>query len=394
MSPIEFPTMTESNKEAGKNPPSRPNRLGIGAMAVVQTILLLVVVVGLNYLSNHHYLRKDLSRSTDYSLSSSTERYLKGPALRDRTKPVRMIMAYRRTSPFYERVRALLEEYGRLSDGRLTVEVVDPLRSPDRMQEITAAYGLTLVRDLVIIDARTDQSAVTNEDAEKVRALNPNIRIVAADDVPVYSTVDGKRKVIGFQGEDMLTSRLVEAIEGKPKKMALIADKSRVDEGDATAPHKSLENILRLQNVEFEPLQIAGLTDIPDDVSAVLLIAPKYDFTDDELAVLERYWMKPKSAMLVMVDEGEAPPKLRGFLRANGISVHKDRLVCSGKDGLITRARGVFTRGVDFTRDLAGLGCEFGGASSSLEVREGDQSLLDRNVFPMGLIQAQEGYWG
>ena len=54
----------------------------------------------------------------------------------------------------------------------------------------------------------------------------------------------------------------------------------------------------------------------------------------------------------------------------------------------------MFTRGVDFTRDLAGLGWEFGGASSSLEVREGDQSLLDRNVFPMGLIQAQEGFWG
>lgn len=386
--------MTESSKEARKNPTSRPNRWGAGTVAVVQTCLLAIIVIGLNYLSFHHYLRWDLSRGADYSLSSSSTRYLGSGALRDRAKPVRMIMAYRRTSPFYERVRALVSEYERRSDDRVTVEIVDPLRSPDRMQEVNAAYGLTLVRDLVIIDARVDQSAVTTEDAAQVRTLNPNIRIVSADDLAVYTTTDGKRKISGFQGEDMLTSRLVEAIEGKPRKMALITDKSRVDDGDPQSPHKSLENILRLQNVEFTPLHIAGLTDIPADVSAVLLIAPKYDFTDEELAVLDRYWRKPKSAVLVMIDGGEAPPKLRGFLRANGIAVHKDRLVSTGRDGLVSRARGVFTRGVDFTRDLAGLGCEFGGASSSLEVREGEPAMLERNVFPMSLIQVQDGFWG
>ena len=66
-------------------------------------------------------------------------------------------MAFRRTSPFYERVRALAEEYARLSNGKIQLKVVDPLRNPDRMQEVTAAYGLTLVRDMIIIDARSDE---------------------------------------------------------------------------------------------------------------------------------------------------------------------------------------------------------------------------------------------
>jgi hypothetical protein len=49
---------------------------------------------------------------------------------------------------------------------------------------------------------------------------------------------------------------------------------------------------------------------------------------------------------------------------------------------------------VDFTRDLAGQTTEFGGASSSLDVREGAEDLQHRRIYPMGLIQVLDGFWG
>ena len=49
---------------------------------------------------------------------------------------------------------------------------------------------------------------------------------------------------------------------------------------------------------------------------------------------------------------------------------------------------------MDFTRDLAGQTTEFGGASSSLDVREGADDLLNRRIYPMGLIQVLDGFWG
>ncbi len=67
-------------------------------------------------------------------------------------------MAFRRTSPFYQRVRALAEEYERVSGGKIELEIIDPLRSPDRTAQFTAAYNLTLVRDLILIDARPDET--------------------------------------------------------------------------------------------------------------------------------------------------------------------------------------------------------------------------------------------
>ena len=48
---------------------------------MLQTALLAVIIIALNYLSFHHYTRADLSRSADYTLSSATRRYLASDAL-------------------------------------------------------------------------------------------------------------------------------------------------------------------------------------------------------------------------------------------------------------------------------------------------------------------------
>ena len=103
-----------------KEKPARPlNRWGLGTLSVIQIVLLAVILIALNYLASHHYKRIDLSREAAYTLSPSTKSYLKSPALKDRKEPIKWIMAFRRSSPFYERVRALAEEYERLSGGKI-----------------------------------------------------------------------------------------------------------------------------------------------------------------------------------------------------------------------------------------------------------------------------------
>ena len=386
--------MSDSPPEP-QHQPARPlNRWGMGTLSVLQTAFLIVVVIALNYLAMHHHARLDMSRGADYSLSSATARYLGSDALSGRDQPVKWIMAYRRSSPFYERVRAVAEEYERLSKGRIVLEIVDPLRSPDRMQEVTAAYGLTLIRDLIIIDARSDESPAITEDANQIKTLNPHVRLVLAEDMAVYAIGEGTRRIVGFQGEDMLTASLVAAIEGRPRVMALLADKSRMPANEGPSPRKSLEDTLRFQNVALAEIQLSETTEIPAGVSGVVLAEPGYDLTDQEMGVLERYWNRPRAAILVLADAGGVPPKIRAFLRANGVTPRNDRVIAREKNALVTTARGVFTKGIGFTRDLAGQTTEFGGASSSLDVREGAEDLLNRRIQPMGLIRLSDGFWG
>lgn len=378
-----------------KPKPARPlNRWGVGTLSVIQLVLLLGTLMGLNYLGSTKYFRKDLSREGAYTLSPSTQRYLLEEPLKSRVKPVKWTMAFRRSSPFYERVRVLVEDYARLSKGKIEIEILDPLRSPDRTEQIAASYGISLVRDLIVIDARTDESAPTSQDNTGTRTLNPNVKIVVAEDMIVYSTEGGQRRPTGFRGEDVLTARLVEAIEGRPRKMLFLSDKSRIDADGDHSPAKSLEETLRFQNIQLSAVNLTGLAEIPADAEGVALVAPKYDLTDSEIAVLDRYWQRSRGALLILLQAGEAPPKLRAFLRSNGVTPRRDRIVTHESGRTVTTARGLYTYGVDFLKDLSGQAAIYEGASSSLEVREGAEDLATRKIQPFGLIQLSEGFWG
>lgn len=387
--------MTEASTEPPKPKAARPlNRWGIGTLSLLQIVFLAMALVALNYLAAHHFKRADLSREGNYTLSSATQRYLKDPAVSEREKPMKWIMAFRRSSPFYERVRVIAEEYERLSNGKIRLEIVDPLRSADRTQEVTAAYGLPLTQDLIVMDARGDDGPVSTMDADGNNILHPNVKLIVADDMAIYATSGGQRRITGFQGEDVLTARLVESIEGRARKMVFLSDKSRIDAESENSPMKSLHDTLLFQNVELRGITLSSLAEIPEDAEGVALVAPKYDFTDEEIAVLERYWNRPRAAMLVLLRAGDVPPKLRTFLRGYGITPRRDRVISQLENRINTEARGTFAYGVDFIKDLAGQMTTFEGASSSIEVREGAEDLMNRQINPIGLIQAAEGFWG
>jgi ABC-type uncharacterized transport system involved in gliding motility auxiliary subunit len=386
--------MSDSTSEP-KGKPARPlNRWGLGTLSVLQIIFLASTLIALNYLAANHYSRIDLSREANYTLSPSTKKFLKSPAIRERAQPIKWIMAFRRTSPFYERVRALAEEYARLSGGEIQLEIVDPLRSSDRTQQVTATYGLPLTKDLIVMDARTDNSAVSTEDQNGNRILHPNVKLIVAEDMVIYTTAETQRRITGFQGEDVMTARLVESIEGRTRKMLYLADKSRLSGEGEDSPVKSLQKTLLFQNVELQGINLSGLSEIPADAEGLALVAPKYDLTDSELAVLEKYWTSPKAAMLVLLKPGETPARLRTFLRSLGITPRRDRVVTMVDGRIDTTTRAFFAPGVDFTRDFAGQTTVFEGASSSLEVREGAEDLMNRQINPIGLIQAAPGFWG
>lgn len=375
-------------------PARRMNRWGLGTLSILQIAFLAVFLLAANYLAALHFTRIDLSRQANYTLSPATRNYLKDAAVKEHPRPMKWTMIFSRSAPFYERVRTLLEEYARRSHGKIQLEMVDPLRSPDRIQEITAAYGIALVADMIIMDARPDDAPVSREDASGTKTLHPNVKLVLGEDLAVYAVAEGKRKITGFQGEDVITARLVESIEGRARRMLFLADKSRIDAGGEDSPWKALEDKLRFQNIELTAVNLSGLKEIPSEVEGVALVAPKYDLTDEELAVLERYWNRPRAAILVLLKPGETPPKLRGFLRSNGVTPRRDRVVGLDDKRVVTTVRGSFTAGVSFTKDLAGQSMRFEGASSSLEVREGAEELMTRQIRAVPLIETAAGFWG
>lgn len=273
-----------------------------------------------------------------------------------RERPVKWVMVFRRSSPIYERVSVLAEEYARKSGGKIELEVIDPIRSTDRAQQFAATYNLKLVRDMILIDARpTDDEPVVREAQTGTAALNPHITLALVEDMITYAVDESRqRRPDQFRGEDLLTSRLVESIEGKPKKLLFLADKSRIDSEGENSPWANLSTILRYQNIQITPVNIAGMKEIDEDVQGLALVAPKYDFTDQEIATLEAYWKRARSAFLILLDSGECPPKLKTFLRSKGVTPRNDRIITKDATRVITTAREISLLEYHFSKIFQG----------------------------------------
>jgi ABC-2 type transport system permease protein len=129
-----------------------------GRRAAVELALLVLIVVGLDYLSARHWLRGDWTRGRTFALSDKTTelvRTLHG----DVDVLVFMAPTGEYANDLYGDVHELLDRARRVS-GRLRVEYVDIDREPERAKTIAKKYGIYEddMRDGVIVVASGSQS--------------------------------------------------------------------------------------------------------------------------------------------------------------------------------------------------------------------------------------------
>ncbi|MDQ8191782.1 DUF7088 domain-containing protein [Roseibacillus persicicus] len=362
------------------------SRLGIGSLSVIQLILATVIFLAAAYLSANYFKVWDLSKDQDYTLSDLTQKILSKEALAQREDPVLVTVAFRKTSPYYQRVRRSVEEFERESRGKIKAKFLDPVREPDAASRFASAYNLTLNTDLILIDARPKGSA----------APNPNLtRYLAVEDLVIFQTdQNNQRRPIGFQIEDRIATALLSIVEGAPRKLYFLADKSPVESGSTESPWTMLAETLLRQNLILEPINLSDTQSIPADAEAVVLVAPSYDLEDRELAILDEYWERPKASILAILDPKHRPAKLRAFLRRHGITPNNDRLVTVQNGRSINQVSAIFTDFEGVNEGLGGQSTTFDGPTCSLSVRESAEDLNSQNIFPINLLQASPSFWG
>jgi hypothetical protein len=377
-------------------PPRSFNRWSIGSLSILQIASLLIITIAANFLGNHYFVKKDLSRGEDYSLSQWSKGLLSMESLKSRSTPVKFIVSFRRSTPTTERVRALADEYARLSGGKIVIERLDPVRDVDRALQLAETYNLAADSgvinrdDLVIIDARDDTSSPVGKDD------SAKIRFVTHEHMVLYETNEGKsaRRMSAFQGEDMITTGLLSALEGKPRKVYFLADKSDFQTEIEGGPWTVMRDSLLSQNILPIPVRMSEFEKIPDDAAGLIIAAPRYDFTKEEISMLTEYWNRPASNILVILRAMQTPDMLRAFLREHGVTPRRDQIVTTKAKSIVYRVDASFTPGFPFTRDFWNKSTSFDGVSSSLEVRENAEDLINRRIAPFKLLESSPQYWG
>ena len=378
-----------SAPQAGSKALRPVKRFGIGARAVTQMLLAFLILLFAFYLGMSYYGRQDFTVGAEFTLSDTTEKLLRSPALQERDAPVTIIAALRQNSPHYARLKTLLSEYERLSRGKIQIDSLDPIRDQDRALEVSNNYGSLLsdqlfTDDLFIVDARLGEK------------LEPTaIRFIPVEELLVKRTDENKqRRVVGYRDEAFLSSALLSAIEGTPRRMYLISDKSDLEVGDMDSPWRVLTEALLKQNILLVPTRISEIETIPADAEGVVLVSPKYDLEEQEMGIFTEYWQRPSSSLMVIMEPTGRPENLRAFLRKHGVSLRNDRLITVRNGRTEAQVQALFAPGSPINEGLADKATTFEGKIASLEVREGAEDLVTNGIQAIPLLVATEGYWG
>jgi len=273
--------MAESDSNFEMAPPPRPiKRLGLGVRSVLQLLFAFLSLLSIFYLAGKYYERLDLTERSIFTLSEASQKLLSSSALQKREEPVKIIAAIRKSSPHYTRLRPIVEEYERLSKGKVVLDFLDPIRDGDRALEVMNNYGDVLADklfedDLFIIDARQGNAATPEE---KNTAITSHLRYLRVNDLLVKETdVNKQRRIVGYQDEDLISSMIQSAIEGLPRIMYLVEDKSDIEVGAADSPWLVLTEALQKQNILLVPMKISQVDQIPENAEGLVIVPQRAD---------------------------------------------------------------------------------------------------------------------
>lgn len=376
-------------------PPQAITRLGTRTRVMIQLFFALAILGSAFYLGIIHHGRKDLTQDGKFTVSERTVKLLESSALQERSQPVKIIAALRKNSPHFARLRTLVEEYENIADGKLDVDYLDPIRDQDRALEVANNYSDLLndqlfSDDLFIIDART------TENTETLSA--GGLRYIKVQDMLVKRSDNKKqRRIIGYRDEEMLSSFLQAAIEGRPRVMYLISDKTDIDVSGDTSAAQMLSETMAHLNVFLAPIRISEIEAIPANAEGIVLASAQYDLNKNELGILENYWNKNGSSLFITLDPSAQLDNLRSFLRRHGVTPRNDRVIKVENGRTQTQVQALFSLGTNVnkvTESLEGKATRFEGRIASLEVREGAQDLGVNGINPFAVIETAPGYWG
>ena len=276
---------------------SRISRFRIGTHVVIQIVAMAIVVLGVNYLGFHYYVRGDFSRSQKFSLSDQTKRVMK-----QLEKPATIIVYFSPTSltpdsALYPDVNALLRELQFSAKKNLTVEFVNPTRNFARARDLQNQYKFGANENVVIVDydgrskfLPVSQMAVWQEN-------------VLMGDTP---------QVKEFKGEQVLTTAFLELIKPETRKIYFLQGHGEPTFAP-TPPLSILRDYIIRQGLTAEPLNLAALDAVPEDAGALVIISPQSDPAQREMEIIKAFWEK-NGAVYVALEPGMDTPLIQAFL--------------------------------------------------------------------------------
>lgn len=272
--------------ESFKNAKSR-----YGSYAALLTAVVLAVLLVINLLASQIPLRLDLTRNKLYSLSEQSYEVLK-----DLDKDVKITALYETGKEAFS-VQEILFKYQAASDN-ISVDFIDPIRFPQVVEKYGKG-GQTLKMGSIIV-----------ESGDRFKVILPD------DMIAQYG---------GYLGEEMSDYLVIEE-KITSSIMNVASDESYIiyalqKHGEESLKVMGLEKYLQNENYEVRDLDLLTEEAVPEDASAVLVMAPQVDLHPEEDQRIRDYLDNGGRAIFLMNPTIGVPPLFNELFKTYGVQV-------------------------------------------------------------------------
>ncbi len=257
-------------------------RLNRGA----QILLGIILIAGLNFLAVRHFKRFDLSLHRVYTLSPETVAEIK-----KMEAVAKIIVTIPKDAPeaqlrqIYKYVRRLLKEYeyaGLINGERkIEVEFVDIYKEIKKADFISRTYGISQPNVILVVSGN------------RRRQLLPTDIVELKDGLPS-----------AYKGEKAFTSALMEVSGNRRQKVYFLTGhgEMRLDDVDPRRGLSELAQQLKDRNIELQTLDLAVLTDVPEDADLVVIASPQGPVMKHEVEKLRIYLGDNAGRLVILID--------------------------------------------------------------------------------------------
>jgi ABC-type uncharacterized transport system involved in gliding motility auxiliary subunit len=272
--------MDEQNKAIEPAPPAggkKSQRALRATNLAAYTLVAVAIIVVVNWFSNQHVKRWDLTKNQTYSLSPQTVKLLRG-LNQDLT-----LYVFDQKSHFQSQGDVL----NLFSDAshRVKVQYVDPNRDPALAKQFSVRnYGTIIVAmgDRHFEAQSNDEQGITN-------AL---IRVLKQQSEVYFVQGHGERDPDSAEGEG----------------------------------YADLKKALGSEDTDVKPLPLIQNPQIPLDANLVVIAGPQHDYLPPEVDAVSKY-LTGGGRLLMFLDAGVNLPNLAKLLSDNNVTVQNDLVI-------------------------------------------------------------------
>jgi hypothetical protein len=275
---------------------------------ILQAVLFLMFVGGLNYLARSHSWRKDLTQYRRFSLSPETLAYL-----HELTLPVHIVVTSNGTDD--PEIKGILQEYVYATDanpsGQVTFEYVNLYE--DRRK--TEKYGVA--NPGMVLFLCGDRRRVLTRDA-------------------FYRIQNQNQETKEFIGEQATTAAILDVSNPDRKRIYFLVGRGELRPDDVDPAHglSEVRDQLRQRNYDVQTLDLSAARKIPADASLLVSVAPRDAFTPAEQEMLRQY-LGAGAGRLILFAAYDTQPGLKDLLIDDwGILLDDDNILDTATDSM------------------------------------------------------------